>query len=119
MRVLIVDDNHNFARFLFGSLATRGYEPRVVTSAVHALAAARESAPDLYLIDVLLPDGDGRELARAFITELGATPEQIVFMTAAERNVIGDTASLSTQPVFFKPFRLGGLLDLLRAHAAP
>jgi PleD family two-component response regulator len=47
-----------------------------------ARAAIRSGRPDLVLLDVQLPDGDGFELAEALVPERAATPFGIVFLTA-------------------------------------
>ncbi len=119
MRVLIVDDNRNFARFLYGALATRGYQSRTAFSIADALAAAGEEHFDLFLLDIRVPDGDGRDLAARLMAAHGATPDQIVFMTALERDAVGDLSAVSTQAVLYKPFRLNGLLQILQDRAVP
>ncbi|MBI2930175.1 MAG: response regulator [Planctomycetes bacterium] len=117
MRVLIVDDNRNLARFLKGSLATHGYTSRAVSSVSEAIAAAMEDKYDLFLIDIGMPDGDGRELAGQFISAFAVTPDRIVFITARDRSEVCDVGHLTTHPVLHKPFRLSGLLDLVRKTA--
>jgi len=114
MRVLVVDDNRNFARFLYGALATRGYRSRTAFSIADALGAAAEEKFDLFLLDIRVPDGDGRELAARLMAEHGATPDQVLFMTALETDQIGDVSTVSAHAVLRKPFRLNGLLQILQ-----
>jgi DNA-binding NarL/FixJ family response regulator len=67
--VLIVDDHAGFPASAWGLLEAEGF--RVVGEAedgAGALAAARELAPDVVLVDVGLPDLDGLEVASACAT---------------------------------------------------
>jgi DNA-binding NarL/FixJ family response regulator len=92
-RVLVVDDHPSFRRFATKLLQAGGFE--VVGEAedgAAALAAARRLQPELVLLDVLLPDMSGLEVAEALASdshhlrvvlvssrsasELGAAPEQ-------------------------------------------
>jgi len=61
--VLIVDDNRDAADALAMFLEELGYTVRVENTAARALAAAREVVPDVCLLDIGLPDADGRVLA--------------------------------------------------------
>ena len=63
-RILVVDDNADAAEMLLMALELFGYQARAVHSATEALAAAREFAPDVALLDIGLPDLNGYELAR-------------------------------------------------------
>ncbi|WP_151637119.1 hybrid sensor histidine kinase/response regulator [Noviherbaspirillum aerium] len=70
-QLLIVDDNADGARSLASLLEAKGHQVRVATTAQSALAAAKEKAAPLYILDIGLPDMDGYELAR----RLRAQPE--------------------------------------------
>ena len=78
MTVLIVDDHPSFRATARDLLETEGYE--VVGEAedgVSAVAAARELAPDIVLLDVQLPDTDGFEVA-ARLTANGGGPAVVL-----------------------------------------
>ena len=61
-RVLIVDDEHEFAEALGERLRLRGYDARAAFTAADALAAAAALAPDVVLLDLNLPGVRGVEL---------------------------------------------------------
>jgi len=61
-RVLLVDDEREFAGALAERLRLRGYEARAAFSAEEAVAAAGEAAPDVVLLDLNLPGVRGVEL---------------------------------------------------------
>lgn len=83
-RILVVDDDPKITRQIRLNLELAGpYEVIEENHPTHALTAARESRPDLVLLDVMMPGIDGGELA----SELRALPKfhdvPVVFLTAA------------------------------------
>jgi CheY-like chemotaxis protein len=70
-RILLVDDNVDFATSMSSLLQGMGHEVRIAHNAAEALEIARELRPDLGFLDLGLPDKSGYELA----TELRAHPE--------------------------------------------
>ena len=64
LRVMIVDDNVDAAQMLAMFLEASGYEVRVEYGARQALEQARIKPPDVFLLDIGLPDIDGNELAQ-------------------------------------------------------
>jgi CheY-like chemotaxis protein len=61
-RVLVVDDDVEYAQLLKFNLELEGRETLVVHNGAHALRAARAELPDVILVDVMLPDLDGLSL---------------------------------------------------------
>jgi diguanylate cyclase (GGDEF)-like protein len=63
-RILVVDDNQDNIEIIATRLRYRGYEILEASDGEQALALVREAAPDLILLDVMLPDIDGYEISR-------------------------------------------------------
>jgi two-component system KDP operon response regulator KdpE len=63
-RVLVVDDEPQIRRALRTSLEAHGYEVQTVGTGEEAVIGAAESAPELMLLDLGLPDLDGTEVIR-------------------------------------------------------
>jgi CheY-like chemotaxis protein len=64
LRVLVVDDNHLIRRLLTLIIESAGYETVEAESAEDALALARETPPDLWVVDEVMPGLSGSELVR-------------------------------------------------------
>lgn len=82
-KILIVDDDFDFTDLLKSTLEeTERYEVRVENHGSQGLAAAREFGPDLILLDVMMPDMEGPEVAEQIRDDqkIGKTP--IVFLTS-------------------------------------
>ncbi len=108
-RILIVDDEPGVTRILRMFLERTGdYVVREENRGARAIAAAREFAPDLILLDVIMPDRDGGSIAADLSDDplLGGVP--IVFLTATvSRETVGPgrAASYAGRPLIAKPAR--------------
>jgi DNA-binding response OmpR family regulator len=60
--ILMVEDDEDMARLTGRMLSRNGYEVLLAFTAAEARERARESKPDLFILDVMLPDGDGFSL---------------------------------------------------------
>ena len=78
-RILFVEDERSISEPFSHALEREGFEAVVAPTAAEALRLARSIDPDLVLLDLMLPDGDGRDVARE-IRRHSATP--IIMLTA-------------------------------------
>jgi two-component system, OmpR family, response regulator len=113
-RLLIVDDEPNIAALLSATLRLTGFDVRAVSSGHEALVAATEFEPDLVVLDVMLPDLDGFEVAQ----RLRATgqPVPVLFLTA--RDAVEDRISglaVGGDDYVTKPFSLEEVVLRIRA----
>ena len=81
-RVLIADDNTANVRILRTRLAADGYDVVTAADGEEALAVAHESAPDLILLDIMMPKIDGIEVCRRLKKEQGPAFTPIILVTA-------------------------------------
>ncbi|HYF15986.1 MAG TPA: response regulator [Phycisphaerales bacterium] len=70
-RVLIVDDNQDYAAMLGASLRAQGFGVQTVYTGADGLRAALEWRPDVVLLDIGLPEMDGYEVAKRLRAEEG------------------------------------------------
>jgi len=89
-RILIIDDEPGFTRLI--KLVMKRYDIREENDPLRAFETALSFRPDLILLDVIMPDLDGGNLAAKFRSEALLKHVPIVFLTAvvSEREV-GDT----------------------------
>jgi two-component system response regulator MprA len=112
-RVLVVEDDPRLAAFLDRALTRAGYRVELVSDGLTALAAAQAAPPDVVLLDVMLPELDGLEVARRLRAN-GGVP--ILMLTA--RDGVGDRVQgldAGADDYLVKPFALEELLARLRA----
>ena len=81
-RVLVVDDLPTNVKVLEAKLAAEYFTVITATSGAEALAAARESAPDIILLDVMMPEMDGFEVCRRLKADTETAHIPVVMVTA-------------------------------------
>ncbi len=82
-KILIIDDEASVTRMVKLSLEQTGaYEVRTENHARQGLAATREFKPDLILLDVMMPEMDGGEVAFQIQSDKLVKDIPIVFLTA-------------------------------------
>lgn len=112
-RVLVVDDEPQIQRFLKPSLGAAGFEVIAAANGAEALKAAATQAPDVILLDLGLPDMDGKEVI-AKLRSWSKVP--IVVLSARDREAEKIAAlDLGADDYVNKPFGIGELMARLRA----
>jgi two-component system OmpR family response regulator len=104
-RVLVVDDEENITFLLDSALRHFGFDVRVASNGRDAIAEVEKFAPDVVLLDVMLPDLDGFEVVRRLRLDGAKVP--VLFLTArdaTEDKVRGLT--LGGDDYVTKPFSL-------------
>ena len=112
-RVLVVDDEPLIVRALQASLSASGYEVRAAMTAAEALDAAAVWAPDVVLLDLRLPDGDGVDVCRR-LREWSQVPVVVVSAMDQEADKVA-ALDAGADDYITKPYSTGELLARLRA----
>jgi two-component system alkaline phosphatase synthesis response regulator PhoP len=112
--VLIIDDNATFATAIQNVLEIEGYRVRVHQDGRSGLAFARASAPDLVILDLILPDMDGYHVLKT-LREDGLTMPVLILSARSEEaeKVLGFQSG--ADDFVTKPFSLMELLARIRA----
>ena len=117
--IMIVDDEPENLNVLEALLTQAGYLVSAFPRGELALAAARQQAPDLVLLDVRMPGLDGHEVCRRFKADDGLRDIPILFISAlsAAEDI---AAGLECGGVDYiaKPFRKPEVLARVRTHVA-
>jgi DNA-binding response OmpR family regulator len=111
--ILIVEDDTNVARALAMRLKQDGYTVHVANDAVNAIAKAIKERPDLMILDVSLPGGDGFGIAERLQGVSSTVHIPFLFMTASRRpEFIERARQLGASAFLEKPY---DPIDLLAA----
>ena len=113
-RILVVDDEPSIVDAVATALRYEGYEVSEARTGRDALAAAQSDHPDLIVLDVMLPDVDGFEIARRIRADGLSIP--ILFLTAKDalhEKVHG--FSVGADDYVTKPFSLAEIVVRVRA----
>jgi two-component system, OmpR family, response regulator RegX3 len=112
-RVLLIEDEESISEPLAAALEREGFAPSVAGTAAEGIDAFRMKSPELVLLDVMLPDGDGRDVLRQ-IRSTSRVP--VVMLTARGQEmdkIVG--LELGADDYVVKPFSAAELIARIRA----
>src|SRR5690242_21761616 len=111
-RVLVVDDEAAILKFLKPALEANDYEMTSAGTVAEALKRIAADAPDIVLLDLGLPDGDGKDVIKR-AREWSDLP--IIVLSAREREAEKiDALDFGADDYVNKPFNVGELLARMR-----
>lgn len=108
-RVLLIEDAEEVRLLLELVLASDGFEVSAAGDGPAGLAAAREQAPDVVLLDVQLPGLDGPEVLRELRRTPATAAVPVVFLTAEPPSSHPALEALGARGVLRKPFAVDTL----------
>jgi DNA-binding response OmpR family regulator len=114
-RILIVDDEPKIRSFIGRALAAAGYATELADSGAEGLRRAMQSRYDLVILDLVMPDLDGRQVLRKL---LAGHPEQVVIVLSCVADVAAkvDCLERGAHDYLTKPFSLAELLARVRVQ---
>jgi two-component system, OmpR family, response regulator RegX3 len=112
-RILLVEDETSIAEPFARLLTREGFEPTVAGTAAEALEAARRVEPDLVLLDLALPDGDGRDVCRTLRAESDVPVIMVTARGTETDRVVG--LELGADDYVVKPFSGAEVVARIRA----
>ena len=113
-RILVLEDDAELLRLLRAGLEEEGYEVVPATRGDEAMIATESGPPDLLVVDIGLPDSDGRDVCQVLRGRGVSAP--ILFLTA--RDAVADVLSgfeAGGDDYLTKPFEFAALVARLRA----
>lgn len=112
--VLVVDDDPDILGLVRLRLERSGYEVVAAHDGIEALERVNERAPDLAIVDVMMPRMDGHELTRALRDRDDTATIPILVLTAAVQNADVESADAHLRKPF-SPRELVARVDALFA----
>jgi diguanylate cyclase (GGDEF)-like protein len=117
-RVLVVDDNPNLQKIISTNLELAGYRVDTVSNGGAALATMEHTAPDLLLLDVMMPHVDGYEVARRVRTHANPSVANVPIIMLTAKSETEDKLrgfEAGADDYITKPFGSRELLARVRA----
>jgi len=112
-RILLVDDEKELCSLLGDSLGGRGFEMEFAHSKRGALKSLKKSLPDLVLLDLRLPDGDGMSLL-AFIGKMSPAPTVIITTAFGSEEARSKAAEMGACDFLDKPYNEDDIIHRIR-----
>jgi DNA-binding response OmpR family regulator len=113
--ILLVEDEVKLAKFIELELSSEGYQVSVAHDGMTGLTLARESSPELIVLDWMLPGLSGLEICR----RLRSTGNKVPVILLTARDEVSDRVAgldAGADDYVVKPFSIEELLARIRAH---
>lgn len=118
--VLLVDDDNTTVLAVGVRLKAMGYTVYTAKDAVNAISAVRKNNPDVVVLDISLPAGDGFLVAERLQNLVGTAATPIIFITASEKYGLRERALKMGAAAFIKkPFEATQLADAIESALSP
>ncbi len=116
-RILVVDDNTTNRRILVRSLGKMGYDMIEARDGFEAVDLAASHAPDLVLLDIMMPERDGFEVCRILKSDDATLAVPIIFLTAkSETEDLERAFALGGCDYLTKPFKMSEIKARVSVH---
>ncbi len=114
--ILIIEDDENISKALEVRLQARGYKVLTAFDAIQGMQKATGTLPDVILLDITMPGGNGLSLAERLKASANTKAIPIIFLTASQQSDLREKAmALGATAYFEKPYDFDYLLAALRA----
>jgi len=116
-RILVVDDEPDFASIVQANLESEGYTVDVAFDGVQGLVKVKETNPDLVILDVMMPEKDGYKMAKELRNNPKTEEIPIIMLTAVGDHVTttryshADGMSMEADDYLAKPASAEQILD--------
>lgn len=118
--VLLVEDDRKITLAIGVRLKAMGYEVASAADAVSAVAQARKCKPDVVLLDINLPGGDGFLVAKRLQSLIQTSSTPVIFITASKQPGLRQRAmELGAVGFLEKPFDAATLADAIENSLHP
>jgi DNA-binding response OmpR family regulator len=123
-KVMVVDDEMDIVKLVKISLEMANFEVIEAYSGKQALEKAQTTVPDIFLLDIMMPEMDGYEVCRRLKAQEATRNVPVVMLTAkglkgdAEQGLKVGAADYILKP--FDPYELGEQIhEILDSHSTP
>jgi len=109
--ILVIEDNHAILDVITLILQSEAYKVTGFNKSADMMAHIEETTPDLIILDIMLPDGDGRELLKELRSDVKTESIPVLMISAryTEQNI--EHGEFKPDGFLAKPFDIDDLLD--------
>ena len=116
-KILIVEDDKKISMALTVRLKSEGYEVVTAYDGVQGVSFAVKHEPDLILLDISMPAGNGLMVAERLLNLASTANIPVIIMTASKKPELTDKAvSLGVKGYFEKPFDTEQLIEAIERN---
>ena len=117
--IMVVDDNHDSLKLLTDILSEQGFQVRQALNGQLALAAVKQQSPDLFILDIRMPEMDGFELCRQLKKDIVTRDVPVIFISGLDNpNDKVKAFNIGGQDYITKPFEDTEVLARVKTHIA-
>ncbi|MGB9930012.1 MAG: response regulator [Methanosarcina sp.] len=118
-RIMIVDDAEFMRMIIKDILVMHGHEiVAEVSDGEEAIQTYLEIKPDLVLMDIIMPDMDGKEALKKLLT-IDPAAKVVMCSSLGQQALITESIKIGAMGFIVKPFESSGMLDVIRKIAEP
>lgn len=118
-RILATDDEPDILLIIKTALQSEGFDVETAPCGVDCLESAKANPPDLFLLDVMMPEMDGFEVVRQLKAHEPTSTVPIIMLTGvSERAKIADALSHGVNYYIVKPFDFEDLVSKVKKALA-
>jgi len=115
--IMAVDDNPDNLKLLSDILSEQGYQVRQALNGRLALTAVKQQSPDLFILDIRMPEMDGFELCRQLKKDIATCSVPVIFISGLGNSADKVRAfAIGGQDYITKPFEDTEVLARVKTH---
>ena len=103
-RVLVVDDDKDFTHIISVYLKASGYNVLIASDAIEAITVAQTTHPDIILLDIGLPKGDGLTVLNQLASSARTIFIPVIIVTGKDPSLKKSCLAAGAMEFFVKPF---------------
>jgi DNA-binding response OmpR family regulator len=113
-KILIVDDNADLVHIMGAHLEGHGYSVVGASDVAEAIKAAQKERPDLIILDVAMPGGDGLNVLRRLNASNPKNTIPVIVVTGMEPRAKAEAFAAGAVDFYLKPVNMDTLLECIR-----
>lgn len=114
-KILAVDDENDVLLVIKAALISEGFDVTTASDGAEALATAKESTPDLVILDMMMPEMTGFEVLKQMREESALKTVPVIMLTGvSDKDKIREAIDVGVNYYIVKPFEFHDLVSKVR-----